>query len=202
MRGYDGKQYYEEGFSKVATAFENGCGEAALYLAEGCICGNKPCPREAKARCGGCGLIRYCSKECQIEAWETHSVKCQSVEERHPFEKYCELAEEAHDSYDLREFEEAEKFAKDAVSMYYSHYDGHLILAQSRVPQGKLQLLVDDLEAYMNSPLFDSSISTSNDPEKTRADFLKLAALSYRLLNDDAGLRRITEKMNRLGLTG
>ena len=202
MAGYNGKQYFEEGMAKVAEAFAHGHREAADYLAAGLICDNTNCANEAIATCAVCGLARYCSKRCQMDAWKTHSLECQSVEERLKAEKHRELIEEAQDFYDLCEFEMAEKYALEAICVLHAHYIGHLMLAQSRLPQGKPQLLIDDLEAYMNSRHFDSSVSGGLHPATIRMDFYNLAAEAYKILNDSAGLQRTSEKLNDLLLAG
>ncbi|PBK65733.1 hypothetical protein ARMSODRAFT_1022167 [Armillaria solidipes] len=36
------------------------------------------CPNDATQSCGGCFLVRYCSKECQTEHWKSHKQDCKS----------------------------------------------------------------------------------------------------------------------------
>ena len=31
-------------------------------------------------RCRGCGLVRYCSKECQLQAWAGHKAQCKRAQ--------------------------------------------------------------------------------------------------------------------------
>lgn len=48
-------------------------------------CTNPNCPKELGVptkRCGGCRLDRYCSVECQAEAYPDHVAKCEKVQEK------------------------------------------------------------------------------------------------------------------------
>ena len=39
-------------------------------------------PREYRTLCGGCRFARYCSKECQRAAWQTHKPHCAAIAQR------------------------------------------------------------------------------------------------------------------------
>jgi tetratricopeptide (TPR) repeat protein len=34
------------------------------------------CGKEATSKCSKCGVVRYCSRECQISAWTRHKIEC------------------------------------------------------------------------------------------------------------------------------
>ena len=62
-------------------------------IQEACLatlpCGNPLCTnmsgcsegRLRGRRCGGCRAVRYCSRECQGEAWSAHSLVCKQLEQ-------------------------------------------------------------------------------------------------------------------------
>ena len=35
-----------------------------------------PCGAKTSTKCGGCGVARYCSRECQKKDWPRHKTKC------------------------------------------------------------------------------------------------------------------------------
>jgi hypothetical protein len=39
-------------------------------------CGNPSCKNTGKSFCGGCGVVPYCSKECQTASWKDHKKDC------------------------------------------------------------------------------------------------------------------------------
>ncbi|KAJ7321672.1 hypothetical protein DFH08DRAFT_889295 [Mycena albidolilacea] len=47
-----------------------------MRIGHGQICGNCEVGHWNLRRCGGCGHIRYCSKECQKAHWGAHRTAC------------------------------------------------------------------------------------------------------------------------------
>ncbi|KAK0184432.1 hypothetical protein F5146DRAFT_1074602 [Armillaria mellea] len=47
-----------------------------LYCANQVASKSRCCPRDGKLSCSGCFLVRYCSKECQLEHWSWHKKDC------------------------------------------------------------------------------------------------------------------------------
>ncbi|KAI1783159.1 hypothetical protein LXA43DRAFT_357556 [Ganoderma leucocontextum] len=45
-------------------------------------CGRRNWGGEKPKRCGGCGVVVYCDKECQRAAWQTHRLLCRSAPEK------------------------------------------------------------------------------------------------------------------------
>ena len=41
-----------------------------------CIHCAEEIPRDMESKCGGCGIVRYCSRECQRRDWRAHSDDC------------------------------------------------------------------------------------------------------------------------------
>ncbi len=35
-------------------------------------------------RCGGCGIVRYCSRECQLQHWAQHGHVCAALTAQQP----------------------------------------------------------------------------------------------------------------------
>lgn len=51
---------------------------AAIDNPKGCwVCG-----KEKTKKCKGCGFARYCSAECQKQAWPNHKVQCREMSKR------------------------------------------------------------------------------------------------------------------------
>lgn len=51
---------------------------AALSCANIDVAADHVCPRPATAACSRCGLVAYCSKECQKQHWAAHKLDCKS----------------------------------------------------------------------------------------------------------------------------
>ncbi|KAJ6561730.1 hypothetical protein B0H19DRAFT_86933 [Mycena capillaripes] len=77
-----GKDALSDGCRKVWLAFET-YARIRLKLAtdtelDVVTCNNAECSQASSMRCSGCGDAVYCSRECQIAAWNAHSGACRA----------------------------------------------------------------------------------------------------------------------------
>ncbi|PIL30596.1 hypothetical protein GSI_07297 [Ganoderma sinense ZZ0214-1] len=57
--------------------------DAFLDLGQHCNnCGKRNWGGEKPKRCGGCGVVVYCDRECQRAAWKAHRLLCRSAPEK------------------------------------------------------------------------------------------------------------------------
>ena len=49
-------------------------------------CSGVKCYNEGTKKCSGCGLVRYCNRECQSSDWNTHKSFCKLMKSGKPFD--------------------------------------------------------------------------------------------------------------------
>ena len=86
-------------------------------------CAQKGCTNPANKHCGKCGLVHYCSRECQQAAWPTHKWFCNScVRIAHPSEQDDDDGRGAR-LVALKPFKEGDELARERPFARIAHKD-------------------------------------------------------------------------------